>query len=227
MSTLEDRRSAGTPEEQRQARYDAHREQKRAIGARARAEARLQAAFEADLLPVHELESRLMAVNKARTSAEIDELLADVPLLDEPLDDVSTAAVRAGMQTQLPATKATTAVVADVPRSGWTVAVLGGTSRKGRWRVPRRLRVFATLGGCELDFTEAELGAETVITCVAVMGGVEIKVPPGVRVEGNGVGILGGFEQAHGGPADSGAPVLRIGGLALMGGVEIKTVEPG
>ncbi len=236
MSTLEDRRGAGSPEAQRQARYDTHLEEKRAVGARARAEARLQAAFEADLLSVHALESRLMAVNKARTVAEIDAVLADVPLLDEPLLEQpleasagasagALAGTQAGAQTQLPAHATPTAIAAEVPRSGWTLALLGGTVRKGRWRVPRRLRVVATLGGCELDFTSAELGAETDITCVAVMGGVEIKVPPGVRVEGNGVGILGGFEQGHRGGADPGAPVLRIGGLALMGGVEVRTVE--
>lgn len=225
MSTLDEKRAQSAAEAQRQARYDAHRAQKRAIGARARAEARLQAAFEADLLSVHELESRLMAVNKAATVAEIETLLADVPLLDEPLEAAETGQAVGAAQADALARAPTAAVVADVPRSGWAVAILGGTKRAGRWRVPRRLRAFATLGGCELDFTRAELGPETDVHCFALMGGVEIKVPPGVRVEGNGVGILGGFEQVESSAAGSGAPVLRIHGLAVMGGVEIKTVE--
>jgi len=52
------------------------------------------------------------------------------------------------------------------------------------------------------------------------MGGVEILVPPGVRVETSGIGVMGGFESfsQSGDPA---APLLRISGFALMGGVEI------
>jgi hypothetical protein len=61
------------------------------------------------------------------------------------------------------------------------------------------------------------------------MGGVEIIVPPGIQVETNGVGLMGGF--ASGGDvaetARPDAPVLRIGGLALMGGVEIHVRRVG
>lgn len=228
MSSLDEKRGQADPEAQRQARYDAHRAEKRAIGARARAEARLQAAFEADLLSVHALERRLMAVNKAATVAEIETLLADVPLTDEPIDEAAGQATRsaAGQGTATALARApSTAIAAEVPRGGWAIAVLGGTSRAGRWRVPRRLRAVAALGGCELDFTEAQLGAETDVHCFAFMGGIEIKVPPGVRVEGNGVGILGGFEQSPGGDPGPGAPVLRIHGVALMGGVEVRVVD--
>lgn len=206
MSTREETRGRASEDDRRRARYDEHRAERRAIGARARAEARLQAAFERDALSLAELESRLVAVNKATTSAEIDTALVDVPELDEVDAPAPTA-------------------LATAPTSGWAVAVLGGTKRSGRWRVPRRLRAVAALGGCELDFRQAELGPETDVHCVAVMGGIEIKVPPSVRVEGGGVGILGGFEHGHAGSTHPDAPVLRIHGLALMGGVEIKTAE--
>ena len=54
-------------------------------------------------------------------------------------------------------------------------------------------------------------------------------VPPGMAVESHGIGILGGFEhtgdelQGH----DPSAPVLRVSGVALMGGVDIKVRHPG
>ena len=56
------------------------------------------------------------------------------------------------------------------------------------------------------------------------MGGAEIIVPPGVRVETDGVAIMGGFE-ATAGDADalgSDVPTVRISGLCIMGGVEAR-----
>lgn len=213
MSTEETTGRALSEDEQRRARHDAHLEQRRAIGARARAEARLQEAFERDLITLDGLESRLAQINKARTSAEVDAALVDVPELAAVVEVEAAADTRA------------LAVVGEVPRRAWAVAVLGGTSRKGPWTVPRKLRAVAVMGGCELDFTQARFGAVTDVHCVALMGGIEIKVPPGVRVESNGVGILGGFEHGADAPAVPGQPVLRIHGAAIMGGVDIRAVE--
>ena len=85
------------------------------------------------------------------------------------------------------------------------------------------------MGGAVLDFREALLDpGVTEIFALALMGGVEIIVPPGVYVDSNGIGIMGGFEQlgATKYPTDGSAPVLRITGLALMGAVEIKQRGP-
>jgi hypothetical protein len=82
------------------------------------------------------------------------------------------------------------------------------------------------MGGVELDFRDARLGAgETHVTAVAVMGGIEIVVPPGLPVTVRGLGILGGIDQVEqgGGELDPSAPHLKITALALMGGVEVKT----
>lgn len=63
----------------------------------------------------------------------------------------------------------------------------------------------------------------TEIRCFALWGGVEIVVPLGVAVECDGIGILGGFEHRHETEllTDPDAPVLRIRGIAIMGGVEV------
>ena len=80
-----------------------------------------------------------------------------------------------------------------------------------------------------LDFRDAQLGpGVTNVYVLAMMGGVEIIVPPGLRVESNGIGIMGGFE--HSGPrvdvSSGSGPILRISGVAIMGGVEIKEKPP-
>jgi hypothetical protein len=78
-------------------------------------------------------------------------------------------------------------------------------------------------GGVELDLTRSTFAqAESEIIAVAVMGGVEITVPEGLTVHVDGVGIFGGFDQKAEGPGQPGAPVLRIKGAALFGGVEVK-----
>ena len=63
----------------------------------------------------------------------------------------------------------------------------------------------------------------------AFMGGVQIRVPPWIRVEVHGSGFMGGFEKRLAskgeGPAPD-APLLRIRGFALMGGVDVRVREP-
>jgi hypothetical protein len=58
---------------------------------------------------------------------------------------------------------------------------------------------------------------------------VEIIVPPNLPVEADGVAIMGGFAHVDRAPADPdpAAPMLRVTGLALMGGVHIEMRLPG
>jgi Domain of unknown function (DUF1707)/Cell wall-active antibiotics response 4TMS YvqF len=111
-----------------------------------------------------------------------------------------------------------------------SIAVMSGVERRGPWRVPESSTAFALMGGVELDLRSAVLSSRvTTITAVAIMGGIEIIVPPGLRVESGGFGFMGGWDNRatddHQLPPD--APVLRVRGVALMGGVEIRTKEPG
>lgn len=175
--------------------------------ARDRATAELCEHFAAGHIELEALESRLAAVDEAQSEAELAELVRDLPALAE----VAPAA---------PA-------IAEQPRKrGWALAVLGGASRKGEWSPPRQLIALALMGGIELDFRDARLAAgETSVTVVALMGGVEIIVPPGLPVTLRGVGLLGavdGEEQAAG-EADPNAPQLKVTAVACMGGVEVKT----
>lgn len=68
----------------------------------------------------------------------------------------------------------------------------------------------------------------TEVTAIAIMGGIDIFVPPGVVVESEGIAILGGFDHAQGAAtaASPDAPILRIRGLAFLGGVSIHVRDP-
>lgn len=113
---------------------------------------------------------------------------------------------------------------------GWQVALMSGTDRAGAWVPPRKLHTLALMGGAGLDFREARLGpGVTEVTILVVMGGVEVIVPPGVTVETRGLGIMGGFDgySQTTGRRDPSEPILRIRGLAVMGGIEVKMMLPG
>lgn len=166
--------------------------------------ARLCEHFASGHLELDALEARLAAVDRARTEAELEEQFRDLPVLAAPAPAIS----------EPPA------------RRGWALALLGGNARKGVWSPPRRLNAVAVLGGVELDFRDARLPpGETHVTAVAVMGGIDITVPPGLPVTVRGLGILGGVDQAEdvGEIAGPDTPRLVITALACMGGVGVQT----
>ena len=106
---------------------------------------------------------------------------------------------------------------------------MGGASRRGAWTPARHNFGLAIMGGTELDFREAILGpGVTEVRVLAVWGGVEIIVPPGMNVETHGIGIMGGFDHfTERATTDPDAPTLRITGFACMGGVEVTQRYPG
>jgi hypothetical protein len=160
----------------------------------------LQAAFAEGRLTDEEFDTRARATLSARTQAELARLLADLPEAQ-----ARSAPAR--------------------PRSSLVLAVLGGAGRRGRWRVPEQCTAVAVMGGCVLDLRAAQLSTPvTTITVVAIMGGVEVIVPPGVRVEMHGQALMGGWSnhvREEGLAPD--APQVQVHGFVLMGGVEART----
>ncbi|MCU0263020.1 MAG: DUF1707 domain-containing protein [Candidatus Nanopelagicales bacterium] len=182
-------------------------------------------AFAEGRLNREEYEERLTATMGARTAAELVPVLEGLP----PATVAAALAPLTGMAMALPPQPA------PAPAPGWhppagvesssssVVAVFGGATRKGEWVVPAQLTAFAMFGGVELDLRHCTFAqAESEIIAVAVMGGIEITVPEGLTVHVDGTGIFGGFDQNAEGPGQPGAPVLRVKGAALFGGVEVK-----
>ncbi len=57
---------------------------------------------------------------------------------------------------------------------------------------------------------------------LSLFGGVQIVVPPDIHVETRGLGIFGNFGHLQQRAEEEDAPVLRITGLALFGGVDVR-----
>jgi hypothetical protein len=101
------------------------------------------------------------------------------------------------------------------------VALLGGVERRGRWSPGGRVVHVAVIGGADLDFTEAELPAEVTLTAVSVIGGVHLKIPPGVRVEASGlsIGLIG--SESFGPDRAQATAIIRVRRFGLLGGVRV------
>jgi len=192
---------------------------RRAQETRERVIARLSDHFAHDDLDVDEFERRVTVAQTADDPAVIDALLAD-------LQDAGGTAV--------PVTAIVPTVVTDLAPAGHEqetlYAIFGGIDRRGTWTVPRRMKIVAMMGGASLDLREARFPPGVIdIELKAVMGGIQIIVPPGLAVQMHGSAIFGGFQDVNRAPAhpDPGAPLLRIHGLTMMGGVSIEMRLPG
>lgn len=110
-----------------------------------------------------------------------------------------------------------------VKKDDTMIAVLGGVERGGAWTPARYSKIFAFMGGVDLDFTDAKFPPGTTeLDIFCIMGGVEMVVPEGVNVEMSGVPIMGGFEDRVGRGGYEDGPTLKIRGVAIMGGVEVR-----
>ncbi|MGW8062845.1 DUF1707 SHOCT-like domain-containing protein [Streptomyces ziwulingensis] len=170
-------------------------------------------------LDMTEFEERLDATYRARTYGELAPITRDLP--------VGGAVVAPTVSmTKEPAAAGGWAgrITGGEGSSSWAVAVMSGFQRKGRWTVPRRFTSFAFWGGGEIDLREADFAdREVVVNCVAIMGGVDVIVPPGVEVDVRGVGFMGDFDHRESGvPGDPGAPRVIVTGFAFWGGVGVR-----
>jgi hypothetical protein len=114
---------------------------------------------------------------------------------------------------------------------GGVVSFLSSNEREGRWELPRHFRALAVLGNVELDLRDAVIGiGVSFIEAVAVMGNIEITVPPDVAVESDGDSLLGSFVVKYKGNATPGAAnglrVVRITGTAYAASVEVIVKGP-
>jgi hypothetical protein len=193
--------------------------------ARERVIAALQEHFAHDQLDVDEFERRVTAAHTSEVAADIEALLADLPSLPAAPAPAAPAALA-------PRAVVTTAVVpaASALARQTVVAVMGSSRRVGAWTVPRKLRVMGLMSGTVLDFREARFPPGVVeVEIRSMMGSTEIIVPPGLAVETHGSAIMGGFQEVNRTPThpDENAPLLRVHGFVIMGGVDIRMRLPG
>jgi len=109
-------------------------------------------------------------------------------------------------------------------RSRTLVGIFGGTDQRGRWRLPRRLRILAVFGGVSADLGTAQVEAPlSTIAVLAVLGGVSLTAPPGVSIQLSGFSLLGGkSDKRPPGPPLPVSPVIHVRTFTLLGGVSVE-----
>jgi hypothetical protein len=156
-------------------------------------------------LTVDELDERLERAYAARTGSDLAPLTADLP---EPTHDTAPE-LRRG---------------ASGKTRRWIVAIMGGGNLRGRWLAGRKLNAIAIMGGGDIDLRNAVLTeGELTITIYALMGGVNVIVPPGVEVSTSGFALMGG-NDTHVPPQDlsPGARHVHVRAISIMGGSDVK-----
>jgi hypothetical protein len=149
-------------------------------------------------LTLEELTGRLDRAYAARTHGELDDVTRDL-----------AAAPPARPRARSPRRRVT--------------AVMSGSQVRGRLRIDGRMRATAVMGGIQIDLTQAEIvDGEATIDLKVAMGGVEIFVPPGVEVEADGLVSIMGGHSVRVPDAPAYAPVIRLRGFVVMGGVDVR-----
>jgi Domain of unknown function (DUF1707)/Cell wall-active antibiotics response 4TMS YvqF len=119
---------------------------------------RLRVATAEGRLTLGELAERTEAAYTATTRGELVPITADLPEVSSPPAAPMRPIARGDRE--------------------WVVAVMGDSTRQGRWRVERPLAAVAVMGDVILDLRGAEVPHGDVdIAATAVMGDVKVYVP--------------------------------------------------
>jgi Domain of unknown function (DUF1707)/Cell wall-active antibiotics response 4TMS YvqF len=167
---------------------------------------RLNAAVGEGRLTLEEFSDRVGSAYAARTHAELEVLLTD-----------------------LPAPSGRPAVVVDAhpvpatPRPAPLDIQVGAIKKRGRWRLAADSAMGVRIGPIKLDLRGADLAArEITLSARTVVGAIKVWVPRGVRVEIEGTTAIGTrtIEESNL-PPDMDVPTLRLRLDTWMGTVKV------
>ena len=155
-------------------------------------------------LTVDELDERVEAAYAAKTRGELERLVEDLGGSRARPSDLPVRPGEGGTR--------------------WVVSVMGGSDRKGHWRVGRTVTVLNLMGGSNLDLNDAEFAADVVeMRVYSLMGGSDIRVPEGLNVEVSEFALMGGNDVSRGTVRpDDGGPLLRLKMISIMGGSSLR-----
>lgn len=183
----------------------------------------LSTAYAEGRITREEHDERLDQVMRAKTFDDLVPITSDlVPLAAAPIQPTAARP----SPSDLPGTTFQVDTSRD-SGSDQLIAVFGGATRKGRWRMPKQSTAIALFGGIEIDLTEATFeSTEIEIDGFWCFGGLDIKAPAGIEVRDRTAGILGGTDIKGLGDPIPGAPVITIKGVSLFGGVSVTGPVP-
>jgi hypothetical protein len=172
---------------------------------------RLNTAVGEGRLTLSEFSDRVAAAYAARTVAELDVLVDDLPASRPSLSaDVRPADPPSSRRAPL-----------DV--------LLGAIKRRGRWRIGADTALGVAVGPMKLDLRDADLSAhEVTVSARTVVGAIKVWVPAGIRVYVEGTTAVGTRTIAESNlPPDVDVPTLRLRLDTVLGTVKVYRPKSG
>jgi DUF1707 SHOCT-like domain len=177
----------------------------------------LSTAYAEGRLTREEHDERLDQLMAAKTFDDLIPITRDLVVIGSP------TAVAASQSTS----RFTIDTTGQNPDSDKMIAIFGGVTRSGRWRVRKNIQALALFGGVDLDLRNAIFEAPVVeISGFWCFGGLDIKVPEGIDVRDQTAGVFGGTDIRDIGDPAPGAPTVVIKGMTLFGGVSVRGPKP-
>lgn len=165
--------------------------------------------FAHDNLTLDELERRIELAYHARRAAELRDLTRDLPDAPEHVSPPRSAPLPEAFS----------------PEQDRIISIMTETKHRGLWRPARQVELWSVMSDTHLDVTDAILSpGVTEIEVFALMAGVKITVPPGVRVVVQTHSLMSSVSDESIEPpkVGSGAPVLRLTGFAVMSEIKVR-----
>jgi hypothetical protein len=160
----------------------------------------LNSALAEGRLTLAEFEERLDAVLRARTYADVEPHLADLPIAAAAVPPVREVAVLNSVASPL--------------------------KRRGRWRVPRRLVVKSKAGSVRLDFADAVIDHPVVEIELNVLAGNALLIlPDGATAEIDDVRMMAGIAKSKvpaGYDVPEGRPRFVVTGSQKAGNLTVR-----
>ncbi|MFD9886437.1 DUF1707 domain-containing protein [Streptomyces alboflavus] len=154
---------------------------------------------------------RIDGVYGAKTVAELEPFVEDLPALGDKGPSFETAPARP--------------TPGEVPETADETlhAVFGDAVRKGRWRVGRRTHAYAVFSDVVLDLSEAVFEhRQVMIKGFALFGDVKVRVPENISLRGRGTGVFGTVEVDTLDAEEKDAPVVFVEGFAVFGDIKAR-----
>ena len=149
-------------------------------------------------LTLDEFSERYMQAHQARTRAELDTMLHDLPAAALP----SRGTPKAKLQ-----------------------AILSGVNQTVTWQLAPETSVNAILGGCKLDLRRATISADlTTLDVRIILGNLEMIVPEGFDIEIDAAMILSSqsVKLSTASRNRSLKPLIRITGSAYLSSITVR-----
>jgi hypothetical protein len=109
------------------------------------------------------------------------------------------------------------------PNSFNAVAVMQGNEERVEIEDLRGGNLRVIMGGLDLDLRDAAVQQRpAVVETTVVMGGAEIRVPPGWTVETELATVMAGVVNRRGRPPKGEPPNLVLRGKVILGGIDIR-----